>query len=641
MASVRRLSAIMFTDMVGSTAAAQANESEALRLRDEQAVLVRSLLAVYHGREVKSMGDGFLAEFDSALHAVQCAVDIQQHLQKRNSQPGLAPIRLRIGIHLGDVEPRASDIVGDAVNIASRIEPLAAPGGICISGEVFSQVRNKIPNQLEKLAPTPLKGVESAVDLYRVVLPWASPGLRSSATGPVRLAVLPFSNMSTDPADVYFADGLTEELITVLSQFRELRVIARTSVMQYKSTSKGVSQIGSELRVSSVLEGSVRKAGNRLRVTAQLIDVESEGHTWARSYDRELDDVFQVQAELAQQVAEALKVELRPKEAERLSATPNIRADSYLAYLKGRTLLHPEPSRSGLEAAKQQFELAISLDSQNAAAYSGLADTLRMMGWWHPDISRAERDAASRRAVMRAIELDPDLAEAHASLGILLWDNYDYVGAEKELKLAVTLNPSYALAHNMYSYLLQDQGRVDEALVEFALAEEADPHWSLDLHHFTQLLIWLGRFDAAWARIEKLRKEDEDSFRLPSALFEYYLGRGDLTRCLEEGHKLERMEDEDRHKEMRQALHAAISGDKEKARAILRQLESLPYRPESAHDFARVYAELGDLDDCFRWLDQGYETGNVAFQSWRLDPRMSRVREDPRFAVLSRRMNLA
>jgi adenylate cyclase len=164
----------MFTDMVGSTAAAQSSEAAALRLRDEQAALVRPLFGAHHGREIKSMGDGFLAEFDSALQAVQCAIDIQQHLHERNSQPGVAPIELRVGIHLGDVEQRETDIFGDAVNIASRIEPLATPGGVCISGEVFSQVRNKIPNHLEKLPSTPLKGLQVSIDVYRVLLPWAS-----------------------------------------------------------------------------------------------------------------------------------------------------------------------------------------------------------------------------------------------------------------------------------------------------------------------------------------------------------------------------------------------------------------------------------------------------------------------------------
>jgi len=338
-ASVRRLSAIMFTDVVGSTASAQANEAEALKLRDEQAGLVRPLFAAHHGREVKSMGDGFLSEFDSALRAVQCAIDIQQHLHERNSQAGVTPIELRIGIHLGDVEQRDTDIFGDAVNIASRVEPLASPGGICISGEVFSQIRNKIPNKFEKLPPTALKGVQAPVDIYRIALPWVTRDAPASSGGPTGIAILPFANISPDPKDEYFADGLTEELITVLSQIRELRVIARSSVTPYKSTSKGVAQIGAELGVSSILEGSVRKAGSQLRITAQLIDVASQGHVWANSYNRELTDVFAVQVELAQQVADALRVELRASERAQIAARPMVKPDSYLSYLKGLTLM--------------------------------------------------------------------------------------------------------------------------------------------------------------------------------------------------------------------------------------------------------------------------------------------------------------
>ena len=275
----------MFTDMFGSTASAQANEVESLKLRDEQADLVRPIFSAHRGREIKSMGDGFLVEFDSALHAVQCAIDVQQHLRERNSQPGAVPIQLRIGIHLGDVEHRESDIFGDAVNIASRIESTSDPGGLSISSQVFEQVRNKISNRLESLPPTTLKGVQMPIKVYRVVLPWTGPDA-STGDGPSGLAVLPFTNISPEQRDEYIADGLTEELITVLSQLRDLRIISRTSVMLYKATPKSATQIGAELGVSSLLEGSVRKAGNHLRITAQLIDTRSDRHLWSQTFDR-------------------------------------------------------------------------------------------------------------------------------------------------------------------------------------------------------------------------------------------------------------------------------------------------------------------------------------------------------------------
>ncbi|MGP8077692.1 MAG: adenylate/guanylate cyclase domain-containing protein [Thermoplasmata archaeon] len=227
----------------------------------------------HEGREIKSTGDGFLVEFDSALRAVQCAIDIHQNLAERNAMPSVTPIRLRIGVHLGDVEERDGDIFGDSVYVASRIEPLADPGGICISEPVFGQVRNKISNQFEKLEPKALKNVRYPLDVYRVVLPWTGGPPPARSPGPARLAVLPFVNISPDPNDEYFADGLTEEMITVLSQLRELRVIARTSVSQYQANPKSVSQIGAELGVDAVLEGSVRKSVDQLRITVQLIDV--------------------------------------------------------------------------------------------------------------------------------------------------------------------------------------------------------------------------------------------------------------------------------------------------------------------------------------------------------------------------------
>ncbi len=533
MASTRRLAAIMFTDMVGSTASAQADEAEALKRRDEQSALLRHLFAAHQGREIKSMGDGFLAEFDSALRAVQCAIDIQEHLHKRNSQRDVVPILLRIGVHLGDVEPRESDIFGDAVNIAARIEPITSPGGVCISGEVFSQIRNKIPNKLDKLPPAGLKGIQVPIDVYRVILPWASGGSTSENFGPTGIAVLPFTNISPDPKDEYFADGLTEELITVLSQLQELRVISRTSVMLYKASPKSASQIGAELGVVSILEGSVRKSGSRLRVTAQLIDARTDRHLWCKTYDRELDDVFAVQSEIAKQVVEGLKVELRPAEEERLDVRPAVRSDSYLAYLKGRTLLHQQ-NESSFKSAKEQFDLAISLDPQNAAAYSGLSDLGRLHGSYYFGMSRKEADETGRQLADRAIELDPNLAEAHASAAATLWLNYDFIGGEKEFQRALSLNPSYSQAHHWYAELLSWQARTDEALAEWALAEASDPLSPFNLSHHAALLYWLGRYDEAFAKIQKLGVLQPDSLEYHFDLCNFHRVRSELDLYLKE-----------------------------------------------------------------------------------------------------------
>jgi adenylate cyclase len=636
----------MFTDTVGYTASTHTDEARTLESLREQEDLVRPLISIHHGREIKSTGDGFLVEFDSALKATHCAVDIQRRIYERNAEGALAPIQIRIGIHLGDVVQRGTDILGDAVNIAARIEPVAEPGGICLSGAVREQVWNKITDKLEKLPPTALKGLPVPMDIYRVVLPWTVRELSSASSAPPGLAVLPFSNISPDPKDEYFADGLTEEMITVLSRLRELRVIARTSVMQYKSTSKPVSQIGAELRVSSILEGSVRKAGNRLRITAQLIDVGSQGHVWADTYDRELDDVFAVQADIARQVAEALKIELRADAGAPLESKPKVRLDSYLAYLKGRNLWHSH-TRDSLEAAKEQFELAISLDDRNAAAHSGLADAFFFQARSRPDDLRVKLDEKGRRSVARAIELDPNLAEAHASLALVRWDDFDPTVAEKEFKLALSLNPSYSEAHHWYAEFLEGEGRPDEALEEFALAEAADPLWPNNLSCWALLLIWLGRLDEALVKIRKyesLRFGELESFRegYHSLLASYYRARSDIETCIKELHRLEEVQSEPRWKHITQALCCALSGEKEEATSILRYEETLPEVSLMTSVMAQVYAELGDLGECFRLLERVVENEHVfAFHIWRMDPRFEHVRRDPRFQVLLRKMNLA
>ena len=631
----RRLAAIMFTDMVGFTAAAQTDEASALKLLREQERLVRPLLKTHKGREIKSTGDGFLVEFESALRAVQCGIDLQQHLQERNSQPGCIPIHLRIGVHLGDVEERGNDIFGDSVNLAARIEPLAEPGGICISEPVFGQVRNKIPNRLERLEPKVLKNVRFPMDLYRVVLPWTVIESVSASSGPIGLAVLPFANISPDPKDEYFADGLTEELITVLSHMRELRVIARTSVMQYKATPRTVAQIGAELAVSSILEGSVRKDGNRLRVSAQLIDTASEGHVWADTYDRELDDVFAVQAGIAKQVADALKIELRASEAARLEARPPVRPDSYLAYLKGRALFYGT-SRVALEAAKQQFELAISLDPKNAAAHSGLADTTVVLGWFYGDMPREERMEKIRRLATRALELDPNLAEAHTSLATVLVAGSEYAAAEGELKQALLLNPSYSPAHHWYAELLECEGRTDEALVEWSFAEGVDPFSPFNLGCSAWLLVWLGKLDEASVKLDKLGELQPHRPDYPYLLARYHLARSDVDSCLKELRRAEESEANPRWKRVLQAICSALSGEKEKARALLRDEESLPESAFAKWNIIWAYCELGDLDECFRWIEKG-----VAFEQIRLDPRLGPIRSDSRFQGVLKKINLA
>ncbi len=638
MAMSRRLAAIMFTDIAGFTLLTHTDEAGALRLLREHEELVGPILETHRGRKVKSMGDGLLIEFPNALDAVECGVDLQRSIHERNAREGKRPLLLRVGIHLGDVQGLGTDIFGDAVNIASRVEPLAEPGGVCLSEPVYVQVRNKVPYQLEKLGPKTLKGVQEPVDIFRVVLPWTLPEVQPEAPGPTRLAVLPFANISPDPHDEYFADGLTEELITILSQLHELRVIARTSVIQYRSAPKPISQIGTDLGVSSILEGSVRKAGAHLRITVQLIDVRSQEHTWADTYDRKLEDVFAVQTEVAKRIAEALRIKLRRGEEARLEERPALNPDSYLAYLRGRSLLGHSYSEQTLRNAKKQLELAVSIDPSNARAYSGLSDASYQLGWFHFDERGTEWNRATRAYADRAIELDPHLSEAHCSLARILWYEHEFVATEQELKLAISLNPSYSVAHELYAKVLEDEGRTDDALREFSLAEELDPRSGTILTYSAWLLVMLRRLDQAKIKLDRLKELYKNDPMYHGLLANYYLAKEDFPQALRAADRRVELEGTEPN-----TLHARIyaaAGEKRKARKLLGDLEGKSARVAAPEKRAQAYAILGDLDECFRLLNEAFEDHDLPFQMWRNEPSFEPVRRDPRFAGLLKKMKL-
>jgi len=639
----RRLAAIMFTDVVGYTASAQADEASTLARLKEQSEIVRPLFVSFGGREIKSTGDGSLVEFESALRATECAVEIQRRLKDRNSRVRGPPIQLRIGIHVGDVEETNGDILGDAVNVAARIVPLAEPGGVCLSGQVSDHLRHKFAYALERLDPQHLKGVQQPLTVFRVILSDAS---RVGASGPPtnpRLAVLPFANISPDPKDEFFADGLTEELITILSQLQGLRVIARTSVLPYKTAPKPVAVIGEELGVGTVLEGSVRKAGDRLRITVQLIDVPTQEHTWSETYDRRLEDVFAVQSEVANRVAEGLKIKIGTAEKRRLETRPNPNPQSYLAYLRGRNAVLTSYSKDSLETAEREFEEAISLDSGNARAYAGLAQAkhfLRMFYSSEPGPSVTEE---CQRLSARAIELDPDLAEAHSIRGVLLYDSLKWDAAEREAKIALSLDPSSSTTRIWYSHLLQEEVRADEALRELQLAVEADPQSRTASAFYIHLLLLLRRLDEAKAQLDRHRAmapEDNTFHNLQS----YYLFlRGDTAGAIREALEAEQLPDERGYRGpgLQRAIYYALSGEPAKAREILDSLKDVPRTPLSLADRALTYGALGDLDTCFRLLNEVIDDfAGGAVQVWRLDPAFEPVRRDPRFHQILQKLKL-
>jgi adenylate cyclase len=635
----------MFTDMVGYTALAQRDESLSLSLVEEQRGMVRPILGRYQGREVKTMGDAFLVEFSSALAAVRCAYDIQRAARERNaSLPEDRKIRLRIGIHLGDVVELQGDISGDAVNVASRIEPLAEAGGVCMTRQVYDQVMNKIDVPLSSVGTRVLKNVDAPVEVFRMTMPGEE---ARASTGPPRerrrIAVLPLANLSPDRADEYLADGMTEELIMALSGVRELTVVARTSVMRYKGSPKGASEIGKDLNVGTLVEGSVRKAGNRVRVTVQLIDTGSEGHLWAQNYDRQLDDIFEIQTEIAEKVAKELRIQLLESERRRLEARPTTDAEAYTLYMKGRHFWN-DRSDQGLRKAVAYFEHAIEKDPKFAMGYSGLADCYAVMA----RNSQAEFEPAYKRAkeyAARALELDDGIAETHATLAnILLYYDRDWRRSEAEFLRAIELKPNYPTAHQWYSHLLAQQRRFSEAGREILTALRLDPFSPVINMNAAAWYYYRRDFDKAIELNNKAREIDPAFSGIygTSGIIEAFVMKGDLESALREAEALGTATHRVREQRLMTAYVLAAMGKASDARELLREVES-EYSIEniSPYVIALVYFVLRDDEAGFKWLETSYQRHDGALNLLGIDFELDRVRSDPRYLSIMERIGLS
>jgi TolB-like protein/Tfp pilus assembly protein PilF len=630
----------MFTDMVGYTALGQKDESLSLAVVEAQQRLLRPVLAKHGGREVKTMGDAFLVEFASAIEAVRCAYDIQRSVREFNlTLSSEKRVHIRVGIHLGEVIEKEGDIYGDAVNVASRIQPLAEDGGVCLTQQVYDHVHDKLEFPLESLGSKSLKNVSAPMEVYRMVMPWNEekvappPQLDKN-----RIAVLPFASMSPDPNDEYFADGLTEELIGRVSQVSGLEVIARTSVMNYKKKEKNVSQIGRELNVGTVMEGSVRKAGNRIRVAAQLINANTEGHLWSSTYDRDLEDIFAIQSDIANQIAEALKLRLAPGHEQAQRHLENIEA--YTLYLKGRFLWNKR-NKEGVLGSLKLFQEAVKIDPGYAKAYSGLADGYSVAAdWGFMDLDEGMTN--SREAATKALELDDTLAEAHASLGVNLYNEYRVEEAQRELRRAIELNRSYATAHHWYYLLLLSLGRMKEAKEEIERAHQLDPLSSYYVLNMGWVSSVNGRLDEAIAIYDKLIENEPTyaaSYGNRSSCFMLKGMKEKAYADLEAWHRLDR--NEDAYKAYLAILYGWF-GERERTLSMIEELipkVGKPWVDEST--IAVCYAVLGDRDEFFSWIDKAVSKKRHRIAIYlRYDPLYDKVRDDPRFPEIIKKLGL-
>ena len=630
----------MYTDIVGYTSLTQKDESSTLQALERHRSLLRPLFSSHGGREIKTIGDAFLVEFQSALDAVLCAVAIQQMMHDRKIARG-EQLSLRIGIHVGDVVESGNDILGDAVNIASRIEPLADPGGVCITSQVYEQVSNKSDLPFVSLGEKSLKNVATAVEIFKVQMPWGQRASMEEVTLPTnRVAVLPFVSMSPDPNDEYFADGLTEELIDRLCQISELEVIARTSVMNYKKKEKNAAQIGKELRAGALVEGSVRKADGRIRVTAQLINANTEGHLWSSRYDKNLDDVFEVQSDVAKQVAEALRVKILSPEKERIERKPTENTAAYTLYLRGRSIWNWR-GLENIKKAMEYFELAVKEDPGFALGYAGQADCAVLLAS-NAGIDQAENLAKAKAMAEKALQLDPTLAEAHATLGLVYIGEYDPRRAEEEFKKAIEIKPSYATAHQWYFILLLCDLRWDEALKEIEKAVELDPLSGIiitDIGWYNELR---GDFSKA---AENYRTVLELGYEWAHGTLFHAYGKMKMYDQMEKEAEPYARYYQDTYPSIWTRIDvykACYRGDRDTVRRLLPELETHSKEaitPET--DIAAFYFFLGDVDRGFEWLERAYAKRDSELSYIQSNWMMGSVHNDPRYLDLVKRLGLS
>ncbi len=462
--SSRKLAAIMFTDIVGYTALMGEDETKAFELIKENRKLQKPIIEQYSGQWIKELGDGVLASFNTVSDAVHAAISIQ------NSSNTSGKIQLRIGIHLGEVVFENNDVFGDGVNIAARIQSIAEPGSIYISQTVQNNIANKKEFKTRFVREEILKNVKGPVKIFEVLAENIHPAILKNThtlnNAPVKsIAVLPFVNMSNDPEQEYFCDGISEEIINALAHLKNLRVIARTSVFYFKGKSMDVRDIGKTLDVETLLEGSVRKAGNRLRITTKLLNVSDGSNVWSNKYDRELEDVFLIQEDIAENVATALQGYLTNQEKEAIRR-PETKIEAYEYFLKGRQLLH----QLALYESKEMFENAIELDAEYAPAYAGLAD---LHSWLYEWLGAKQSDLeAAEKYSRKALSLAPNLSESHSSRGYVLSLGKQYDVAEKSFKEAIRLNPNAFEAYYFYGRSCFSRGQIGQSADLFRIASE-------------------------------------------------------------------------------------------------------------------------------------------------------------------------
>ena len=606
MTQQRKLAAVMFTDIIGYTALMSKDEQKALKTLQKNRDLQKSLAEKYTGEFLKEMGDGTLLCFQSALDAVRCAMEIQQSVKDDTD------LNLRIGIHLGDIVFKDGDVFGDGVNVASRIERLAESGCICISEEVNKLIRNQPEIKAVFIGEKQLKNVDHPVKIYQIV---ESVSRRKRIDTPAdhsdpikkSIAVLPFVNMSADPEQEYFCDGMTEEIINALTHIENLKVIARTSAFMFKGKHEDMRSIGKKLDVAHLLEGSIRKAGNRLRITAQLIKVADGSHLWSEKFDREMEDVFAIQDEISLAIVDNLKARLLGSEKKAMLKHHTENSELYNLYLLGRFYTNKR-NTEGLNKAIGYFEEAIRKEPNYALPYAGLSEAYTLCAIGYGALPSKEAFPKAKEAALKAIAIDDELAEAHTSFAFAIqYSEPKRSEVETELKKAIELNPGYAPAHQWYGEYLAIQKRWDEAYNEIGYAIELDPLSVAINNELAWFYHYQGKLDLAIKQYKKVMAMDPSYAIVYFNLGTAYVLKGLYEEAIEMSKKAVELSGGSPFMKAGLAYAYAISGKTELAEEIRDELIQLA---DSGYmvfgSLAVVYAGLKEKERAIKSIEQSF-----------------------------------
>jgi len=677
MTQARQLAAIMFTDIVGYTSLMQANEQKAVAVIKHYNSSLEKLVSQYKGQVLNYYGDGSLCIFPNANDAANCAMDLQKELKDDPAVP------LRIGLHIGEVFFENEKALGDGVNVASRVQSLGQENTILVSGEFYDKIKNNPSISTVSLGRFDFKNVVTSLEIFAVsneglFIPQRRKmeGKLKKTSGKKRLiialsliiffcaagfliyktffttkavpassdqsiAVLPFVDMSPAKDQEYFSDGMSEELLNLLSKIPNLKVISRTSSFSFKGKNLDVRKIGDDLDVNNILEGSIRKSGNTIRITAQLIEAQTGRHLWSETFDREflLQDVFVIQDEISKMIVDVLKIKLGSMHVNPMARGFTKNTEAYEDYLKGRYHWNMRTD-DGIKKSIGYFEEALKKDSNYAAAYAGLADTYLTL-YDYEMIPIEESTSKAREAAQRALKINPLLAEAHNSLAHINLHEWKWESAEKGFQKAIEIDPAYVLAHHWYALCLTAIGKKNEAVNQMKIARELDPLSTRINADLGMAYLSAGRYDEAIEQEKKtleLNPKSSGAYWIRGMAFQQKKMFKEAINDYQ--HALELSPNNPNYLAALGHVYAS-NGNASAAKNILDTLVVVnKQEPVSPFFFALVYAGLNDKQKALEWLENSYKEKSGSVRYLKMEPRLQNLRNEPRYTALMEKIGL-